>query len=47
MPSQLANIAHQPIASNAEILAPVLVAFLLGAFLYRVAVQDREKSNAE
>jgi hypothetical protein len=46
-PSQLANIAHQPIASNAEILAPILVAFLLGAFLYRVAVQDRERSSGK
>jgi len=46
-PSQLASIAKQPIVSDAEILAPVLVAFLLGAFLYRVAVQERERSSSE
>ncbi|HXW94497.1 MAG TPA: hypothetical protein VEJ19_02170 [Nitrososphaerales archaeon] len=46
-PTQLANIAQQPIASKAEILAPVLVAFLLGAFLYRVAVQERERSSED
>jgi len=44
-PTRLANIAQQPIVSNAEIVAPVLIAFLLGAFLYRVVVQERERSN--
>lgn len=46
-PTQLTSIAQQPIASNAEILAPILVAFLLGAFLYRVAVQERERSSGD
>ena len=46
-PSRLASIAKQPIVSNAEILAPVLIAFLLGAFLYRVAVQEREKAGSD
>jgi len=46
-PTYLENITQQPIVSNAEILAPVLVAFLLGAFLYRVTVREREKSDAE
>jgi len=46
-PTRLANIAQQPIVSNAEILAPVLVAFLLGAFLYRVVIQERERSSGE
>ena len=46
-PTRLANIPQQPIVSNAEILAPVLVAFLLGVFLYRVAVKEREGPGAE
>jgi hypothetical protein len=33
--------------SNAEILVPVLVAFLLGAFLYRVTAKERERTDAE
>ena len=45
-PTRLANIPQQPIVSNAEILAPVLVAFLLGVFLYRVAVKEREGPGA-
>jgi len=46
-PTQLASIAQQPIVSNAEILAPVLVAFFLGAFLYRIVVQERERSSGD
>ena len=46
-PTQLASIAQQPIVSNAEIFVPVLVAFLLGAFLYRVAVQERERPSGD
>jgi len=46
-PTQLASIAQQPVVSNAEILAPVLVAFLLGAFLYRVVVQEKERSSGD
>jgi len=46
-PTRLANIPQQPIVSNAEILVPVLIAFLLGAFLYRVTVRERERSDAE
>jgi hypothetical protein len=46
-PTRLTNIAQQPIVSNAEILVPVLVAFLLGAFLYRVTVKEREGSDTE
>jgi len=44
-PTQLANIAQQPITSKAEILAPILIAFLLGAFIYRVATRERERSS--
>jgi hypothetical protein len=44
---RLDSIAQQPLVSNAEIFAPVLVAFLLGAFLYRVAVQERQRSEGE
>jgi len=44
-PSLLANVVQQPIASKVEILAPVLAAFLLGAFLYRVATRERERSD--
>jgi len=46
-PSQLASIARQPVVSNAEILAPVLIAFLLGAFLYRVTARERERSSRD
>jgi hypothetical protein len=46
-PTRLASIAQQPIVSKAEILAPVLIAFFLGAFLYRVAVQERERRLAQ
>ena len=46
-PSQLVNIPQQSIVSDAEILFPVLVAFLLGAFLYRVTTAEREKPEAE
>jgi hypothetical protein len=46
-PTRLASIVQQPIISDAEILAPVLVAFLLGAFLYRVAIQERQRSEGE
>ena len=44
-PTRLASIAQQPIVSNAEVFAPVLVAFLLGAFLYRIVVQERERPS--
>jgi hypothetical protein len=40
--SRVENIAQQPLLSNAVILVPVLVAFLLGAFLYRLSVRNRE-----
>ena len=46
-PTQLASIARQPVVSNAEILAPVLVAFILGAFLYRVATRERERPSED
>ncbi|HUI23136.1 MAG TPA: hypothetical protein VLY82_01950 [Nitrososphaerales archaeon] len=45
-PSHLVSILQQPIMSNAEILVPVLVAFLLGAFLYRVT-REGGRSDAE
>jgi hypothetical protein len=40
--SRVEKIAQQPPLSNAVILVPVLVAFLLGAFLYRLSIRDRE-----
>ena len=46
-PTRLASIAQQPIVSNAEVFAPVLVAFLLGAFLYRIVVQERERPSGD
>ena len=46
-PSRLVNITQQPIVSNTEILVPVVIAFLLGAFLYRVALREREGPGAE
>ena len=46
-PSRLVNITQQPIVSSAEILVPILVAFLLGAFLNRVALREREGPGAE
>ena len=46
-PTYLTNLTQQPIVSNAEILVPVLVAFLLGAFLYRVTAKERERTDAE
>jgi len=47
LPSRLGTIAQQPATSNAEIFAPVLVAFLLGALLYRAAAPERERTDAE
>jgi hypothetical protein len=44
--SAIDNIARQPLLSNAVIFVPVLLAFLLGAFLYRVSIRDRERPNA-
>jgi len=46
-PTRLASIPHQPITSNVEIIAPVLAAFLLGAFLYQVAFRERRKVAGE
>ncbi len=42
-PSNLANIPTQPVLSTGFVLVPVLVAFLLGALLYRASVGNREK----
>ncbi len=41
--SNVASIAHQPLVSNAVILVPLLVAFLLGAILYRASGRTREQ----
>jgi len=46
-PSRLVSITQQPLLSNAEIIAPILVAFLLGALLYRVTIRERERPDAE
>jgi len=46
-PARLDSIAQQPIVSKAEVLAPVLAAFLLGAFLYRVVIQERERPKGD
>ncbi len=45
--SQLVDISRQPPLSNALILVPVLVAFLLGAVLYRASIRDRTSSEEE
>ncbi len=45
--SQLVNISKQPPLSNALILLPLLVAFLLGAVLYRASVRGRASSEEE
>jgi hypothetical protein len=37
--SHVANIAQQPVLTNAIIFLPVLVAFLLGAVLYRASMK--------
>ena len=46
-PTHIASIAQQPLTSNAVIVAPVLAAFLLGAFLYRVVVQEKERPDSD
>jgi uncharacterized membrane protein YcaP (DUF421 family) len=38
------SIAQQPILTNAFIFLPVLIAFLLGAVLYRVSVKGRAEN---
>lgn len=45
--SQLASIPQQPPLSNAIILVPVLLAFLLGTVLYRASAHDREETSKE
>ncbi len=45
--SQLVDISNQPPLSNALILVPVLVAFLLGVVLYRASIRDRTSSEEE
>ena len=39
--SRIDNIASQPAISNAVIIVPILVAFLLGAVLYRVSMREK------
>jgi hypothetical protein len=43
--SRIDSISQQPLLSTTIILIPVLVAFFLGAFLYRVSVRDREERS--
>jgi len=45
--SRIDSLATQPLLSNAVILVPVLVAFLLGAFLYRISVRERAAAVEE
>ena len=45
--SRIDSLATQPILSNAVILVPVLVAFLLGAFLYRISIRERAAAEEE
>jgi hypothetical protein len=45
--SRIDSLATQPILSNAVILVPVLVAFLLGAFLYRISIRERAAGEEE
>ena len=42
--SRIVSIAQQPLLSNAVIFVPVLVAFLLGALLYRVSRRNETDS---
>ena len=44
--SRVESMAQQPFLSNAVILVPVLVAFLLAAFLYRLSVRNREQPGS-
>jgi hypothetical protein len=44
--SRVDSIANQPLLSNAVILVPVLIAFLLGAFLYRVSTRSRGEPSS-
>ncbi len=41
------SIAHQSALSNAVVFVPVLVAFLLGAVLYRVSTKGRAGSEKD
>ncbi|MDA4127128.1 MAG: hypothetical protein OK452_08020 [Thaumarchaeota archaeon] len=45
--SHVGNIAQQPILANAIIFLPVLVAFLLGAVLYRASTKRRGEASDE
>lgn len=43
--SHIASIAQQPPLSNAVIFVPVIVAFLLGAILYRTSSRSKEETS--
>jgi len=45
--SNIYSIAHQPAVSDAVIFIPVLVAFLLGAVLYRFSIREKEAPGTE
>ena len=45
--SRLSSVATQPFSSNAIIFIPVLVAFLLGALLFRASVSGKAESSEE
>lgn len=45
--SHVGNIAQQPILTNAIIFLPVLVAFLLGAVLYRASTKRRVNTTED
>ena len=40
--SNVQNIAHQPLSTDAVVFVPVLLAFLLGAVLYRTSNRNQE-----
>jgi len=45
--SHVANIAQQPVLSNAIIFLPVLVAFLFGAVIYRASTKRKADGTEE
>ncbi len=45
--SRVESIPHQPLLIDALVFVPVLVAFLLGAVLYRASYRNREHPDEE
>ncbi len=45
--SKLSNLAQQPMLSDAIVFLPVLVAFIVGAILYRASSRNREPAEGQ